>query len=682
MSEIELKIHSRDLNTLLEKIKQYSPSADTETVRKAYALAEISHAGQKRLSGEPYITHPLEVAIILTDLHMDTDAICAALLHDVVEDGTTSLEDIKNAFGEDVAGMVDGVTRISAMKNKSMAVAQAETLRKMLIATVKDLRVIIIKLADKLHNMRTIMFHEPENRRTISAETMDIYSPIARRLGMSKAASELEDLAFHVLYADEYDSIKEKLAQREEERAAYIERVRQILFERLSLPGYVPEITGRAKNYFSIFRKMKLQDKTFEEIFDIRAVRVITREVKDCYAVLGAVHTLWTPVAGRFKDYIAVPKSNMYQSLHTTVIGPEGHPLEVQIRTQEMHETAQVGIAAHWLYKENSSTRDENYKNIAVINDINRLFSETDNSRQFLKNLKMNLYEDEIFVFTPKGKIVKLPKDATPVDFAFAIHSEVGMKANGCKVNGKMVPLKTKLHSGDIAEILTGKTAHPSESWLKFAKSSGAKYKIRAWLRKTKLEEEEEKARAVEKEEKEKKKEPKRAEVVIPAEEQIKLTKLSENKKNLISVEGASNVLIKLSQCCQPIPGDDVVGFITRGRGITIHKRSCPALKPMEKEKERFVNIIWESSPRVLYPVKVSVEAVDRPNLLKDVADEISQCRSDVLKAEASSREGSALLKFVLQVSGQEHLTEIISRLKKLKNVTAVYKEKGKVILK
>ncbi|MDR3238116.1 MAG: bifunctional (p)ppGpp synthetase/guanosine-3',5'-bis(diphosphate) 3'-pyrophosphohydrolase [Spirochaetia bacterium] len=679
MSDIDFKIRSRDIDTLLAQIESYNPAAELDIVKRAYEFADTAHSGQTRLSGEPYIIHPLEVAINLTQLHMDETSICAALLHDVVEDTGATLDFIADKFSPDVAMLVDGVTKISAMKNKSRTIAQAETLRKMLIATIKDLRVIIIKLADKQHNMRTIMFQREDKQRRIAQETLDIYAPIARRLGISRIGSELEDLSFRVLYRDEYDDIKNRLAQREEQRTAYIDGIRYTLYKRLTEMELKPEITGRAKNYFSIFRKMKMQDKTFDEIYDIQGIRIIADEVKDCYAVLGVIHTLWAPIEGRFKDYIAVPKSNMYQSLHTTVIGPEGHPLEVQIRTREMHETAQMGIAAHWLYKENKTAKNESYKDLAILNDINKLFDEANTSVQFMKDLKMNLYDDEIFVFTPQGKIVKLARESTTIDFAFAIHSEVGMKAAGAKVNGKIVPLRTKLNSGDIIEILTSKTGHPAAAWLKFVKSSGARYKIRSWLRKNnQITDEEEKT-----ERKPQQKETPRAEVIIPKEEQIKLSKISENKRSMVSIEGTANVLIKLSQCCQPIPGDDVVGFITRGRGITIHKRSCPSLKRMEKEKERFVNILWESSPQNMYPIKLAVEASDRVNLLKDVAEEISLSKTNIIKVDANLRnKDHAVLKFILEVSGNKHLGEIIARLKKVKNVTNVYKLNEKVVIK
>jgi len=680
MPEFDLKIRSRDLATLEESIRAYNPDGDFDILRRAYAFAEEAHKNQNRLSGEPYIIHPLEVALILASLKMDITTISAALLHDVVEDTGTTLELIKKQFNSEIANLVDGVTKISHIKDRSKASAQAETLRKMLIATVKDLRVIIIKLADKLHNMRTIMFQRDDKQQRIAKETLDIYAPIARRLGMTKISSELEDHSFHVIYRDEYDQIRRLLSERDHERDEYLDQIRGVITKKMQDLKINATITGRAKHYFSIFRKMKIQEKSFDEIYDIRAIRVITEEVKDCYAVLGVIHTLWSPVQGRFKDYIAVPKSNMYQSLHTTVIGPEGHPLEVQIRTREMHETAQMGVAAHWVYKEDKKDPKKDYKDLTLLRNINKLYSEGGNTREFMQDLKMDLYEDEIFVFTPRGKIIKLAKDSTPVDFAFAIHSEIGLHTNGAKVNTRIVPLRTKLQSGDIVEVLTSKNGHPSEAWLKFVRSSGARYKIRNWLRKNQqqTEEEEKPKQPVHK------KKPQTAEVTIPVDEQIKLSKFSRKKKSDgISIEGAANVLIKLSQCCQPIPGDDVVGFITRGRGITVHKKNCPSLKRLEREKERFIKVVWEETENSFYPIKLAVEGVDRPNLLKDLADEISLCNTNIIKAEATVKEtGYAAFKFILEVKSNKHLEAIKVRIMKIKNITDVYKLNEKVIIK
>jgi GTP pyrophosphokinase len=679
MSDIDLKIRSRDIGTLLKMIKNSNPDIDLAVIQKAYLFANAAHEGQQRLSGEPYIVHPLEVGIILAGFKLDTNTIAAALLHDTVEDTGTTLDMIEKAFGEEVARLVDSVTKISSIKSRTKATAQAATLRKMLIATVKDIRVIIIKLADKLHNMRTLMFQPPETQIRVANETLDIYAPLARRLGMSKISSELEDLAFRVLDPDAYNEIRNNIAQRDTELEAYLENVRKILGERLAALNIKARITGRAKHYYSIHKKILEQEKSFEEIYDIRAVRIITDEIRDCYGVLGVVHTLWSPIIKRFKDYIAVPKSNMYQSLHTTVIGPDGHRLEVQIRTEKMHATAEMGIAAHWLYKEDPSVIRKDYKNLTFLKDITEWQTDVQDTREFMKSLKMDLYDNEIFVFSPKGKIIKLPKGATPIDFAYAIHTEIGHTTIGAKVNSQIVPLKAKLKSGDIVEIMTSKKGHPSESWLKLAISPSARNKIRQWLRRqleseTKFEEEDEKQ-----------KEDKQPAAPAQGDDQIKLkrTPRKRQKQAGITINGATNILIRLSQCCQPIPGDDVVGFITRGRGITVHKRNCPSLKRLNHEQERFVSIKWEGSPDTFYPVKVAVEGIDRPNLLKDVADEIALAKTNIVKVEARVEEADhAVFRFILEVRSNDHLKDIMARLKNIKNITNVYKLNEKVILK
>ncbi|HOP31239.1 MAG TPA: bifunctional (p)ppGpp synthetase/guanosine-3',5'-bis(diphosphate) 3'-pyrophosphohydrolase, partial [Spirochaetota bacterium] len=661
MTAFEFKIRKRDIDTLIDLIVQNDSESDTAMVRKAYETALKAHEGQLRLSGEPYIIHPLEVAITLALLKLDTTTICAALLHDVIEDTEYSYDFIKTEFSEDTAMLVDGVTKISSLKNRSKSHAQAETLRKMLLATIKDIRVIIIKLADKLHNMRTIMFQPEHKQQRIAKETLDIYAPIARRLGISRLATELEDLSFHVLYREEFEDIRSRLAQKENETELYIENVRTILTSKIIDLKIGVEVKGRAKSYYSIYRKMQLTGKSFDDIFDIRGIRLITHEMKDCYAILGIVHSIWSPIEGRFKDYIAVPKSNMYQSLHTTVIGPEGLPLEVQIRTREMDNTAEMGIAAHWVYKEDGKTLKRDYKNLSILDSFSGINLDAMNTRDFVSTVKMDLYEDEIFVFTPKGMIVKLAKGATPVDFAYSIHTEVGHKCSGAKVNNKLVPLRTRLKSGDIIEVLTSKNARPSEAWLKFVKSGAARYKIRNWLRKhnddiARNDDEQKKKE-------EKKKEVRKASVTIPEDEQLKIKNISGDRKVGISIEGTSNILIKLAQCCQPIPGDEVVGFITRGRGITIHRKNCQSLERLKGEQERFINIIWDKDDTNRYPIKLSVEAIDRPSLLKDVTDEISLAKCNIIKVEAqlTGRE-MALLKFILEVKSNEHLNEIIKR--------------------
>ncbi len=681
MTTFEFKIRKRDIDTLVDLIVQNDPESDISMVIKAYEIARKAHAGQSRLSGEPYIIPPLEVAITLATLKLDTTTICAALLHDVIEDTEFSYDFVKNEFSEDVAMLVDGVTKISSLKNRSRSHAQAETLRKMLLATIKDIRVIIIKLADKLHNMRTIMFQPEQKQLRIAKETIDIYAPIARRLGISRFATELEDISFHVLNREEYDDINNRITQKQNAVELYLENVRSILTGKLGDLKINVEVKGRAKSYYSIYRKMQITGKSFDDIFDIRGIRLITDEIKDCYAILGIVHSTWSPIEGRFKDYIAVPKSNMYQSLHTTVIGPEGFPLEVQIRTRDMDNTAEMGIAAHWAYKEAGKNFRKDYKNLSILDSFSGINLDAMNTRDFVSTVKMDLYEDEIFVFTPKGMIIKLAQGATPVDFAYAIHTEVGHKCSGAKVNNKLVPLRTKLKSGDIIEILTNKNGRPSEAWLKFVKSGAARYKIRNWLRKHNddLNKSEDELKRKE----EKKREVKKASVTIPEEEQLRIRNISKGNRVGISIEGTSNVLIKLAQCCQPIPGDDVIGFITRGRGISIHRKNCPSLERLKCEKERFINIIWDKDDTNKYPVKLSVEAIDRPNLLKDVTDEISLAKSNIIKVEAqlTGRE-MALLKFILEVKSNEHLNEIIKRIRKVKNITNVYKINEKVILK
>lgn len=683
MLDFELKIRSRDIDTLVREIQKNSPDADIDLIRKAYHCAEREHRDQKRLSGEPYIVHPLEVALILAQMNLDTTTIAAALLHDVVEDTAVGRDRLRNEFGEDIAHLVEGVTKISSLKNRSRATAQAETLRKMLLATARDVRVIIIKLADKLHNMRTLMFQKQEKQRRIAQETMDLYAPLARRLGISKIASELEDLSFHVLEPDAYIAIKDHLQQRHDEIESYIDMVRKELSARLEVTGINAYITGRAKHLYSIHKKMQEQDKAIDDIYDIRAIRVITEEMKDCYGILGVIHTLWSPVAGRFKDYIAVPKSNMYQSLHTTVMGPGGVPLEVQIRTKEMNATAEIGIAAHWYYKETGKSLPHRKEHISLLHDLDKWSENSVGTREFINDFKLDLYDKEIFVFTPKGKIIKLGRGATPVDFAYAIHTEVGHHAQGARVNGKMVPLRTRLESGDIVDVITNPHAKPSESWLKFVKSSNARYKIRSWLRRN--DENQNLADGAQKEEPVKKESRQApvAEVAIPETDRKKLEKMYDRRSGGITLEGSSNVLIRLSQCCQPIPGDEVVGFITRGRGITVHRKDCPSLKKLRQEKERLIDIVWEEESNATYPVKVNVQADDRKDLLKDVADEISHCQTNIIRMEAArERTGDVMLRFVLEVRSTEHLNNILSRIRTVESVTDAFKLNEKVIIK
>lgn len=686
MPEFELKISRRDIDTLIEEIIKRDPNADIDKVKRAYKFAEDAHKDQKRLSGEPYIIHPLEVSIILARLNMDVTTITAAMLHDVVEDTITGLDTISKLFGEDVAMLVDGVTKISSLKSKSKYHNQVNSLRKLLLATTQDLRVIIIKLADKTHNMRTIQFQPLHKQQRIAQEVIDIYAPLASRLGMSKIRSELEDLAFHVIYTKEYNEVKDRVSLRKEELENYIDEVRRILEQQLANHAINATIFGRAKHYYSIFRKMIINNKEFDEIFDIRAVRIITEELKDCYAILGIVHSLWSPVPNRFKDYIAVPKSNMYQSLHTTVIGPEGHFLEIQIRTNEMHRTAEMGVAAHWAYKENKANSDSMKNEANFLQEMNKwrkAIEEANDTREFMTSLKLELYGEEIFVFTPTGELIKLPKGATPVDFAYAIHTEVGHHTTGAKVNNSMVPLKTELKSGDMVEIKTSKSGHPSETWLKFVKSSGARYKIKSWLR----HHNQDQTAEPDKETREKTAQPhdkseKIAEISLTETEMAKLKSINNYPKNSFTIEGNTNVVIKLSQCCQPIPGDEVIGFITRGRGITVHKKDCPSLKRLSHEPERFININWSRSEST-YPVKLVIKANDRPGLLKDIVDLLAIEKINILKMDVGVKQKNlAIFNLIVEVKSLDHLNDIIKILQKISNIIDIHKINEKVVLK
>ncbi|MFH0975514.1 MAG: bifunctional (p)ppGpp synthetase/guanosine-3',5'-bis(diphosphate) 3'-pyrophosphohydrolase [Spirochaetota bacterium] len=672
MAEI---LETDSIAALKSIILSHDPKADIEFIEKAYEFAFNVHKNQLRLSKEPYIIHPLEVAKILASLNMDTTTIAAALLHDVVEDSKTTIDKLKNKFNAETAGLVDGVTKISSLKKKTKN-DEVHNLRKMLLATINDVRVILIKLADKLHNMRTIKYQPPHKQQLISKEVLDIYAPMAHRLGMSKIASELEDIAFNVLYPEEYKEIASRVVQRIPELETYINHIKDILYIKFQNLNINAQITGRAKHYYSIFQKMRLQKKSLDDIFDIRAIRIIVKEIKDCYGILGIIHSLWSPIASRFKDYIAVPKSNMYQSLHTTVIGPFGHPLEIQIRTGEMHATAEMGIASHWLYKENPNVQAKEYKNITLLKSIQKRQLETDKPEDFLKELKMDLYSDEIFTFTPKGKIIKLAKGATPVDFAYAIHTEIGHHCIGAKVNDHIVPLKTELKSGDIVVIRTGNKEHPSESWLKFVKSSNARYKIRNWLRKYEQE------TGLDASKVQDQKTKKTIEVSIQNSELVKIKNISKQKNQNLIIAGTSNIQLRLSQCCQPIPGDDVVGFITRGRGLTVHKKTCPSLKKLKLEEERFINIVWEGSSAT-YPVKIAIQAIDRQNLLKDIVDAIASVKTNVVKMEANPAEkDNVYFKFIVEVKSTNHLNQLIHILKNIKNVIRVHKLNEKVLIK
>lgn len=640
-------------------------------VRKAYDVSEKMHEGQKRLSGEPYIIHPLNVAYLLADLGLDEKVISAGLLHDVVEDTAYSKEQMKNDFGDEVSGLVEGVTKISVIKSQSKETEAAENIRKILIATIKDIRVILIKLADKTHNMRTLKFQPPEKQIRIANETLMIYAPIAGRLGIYKIKFILEDLAFQILHPEEYKEIKSRVSETKDGRDEYIEKIRIILQQRLIDINIEAYVEGRSKHFFSIYKKMKSKEKSFDEIYDLRALRIITNEVKDCYGVLGIVHTLWTPVPGRFKDYIATPKTNLYQSLHTTVIGPDGKPMEVQIRTKEMNRIAEHGIAAHWAYKEGKIAPDKKEFTLKWLEVLKSWQDNSLDANEFMEELQYDLHEDEVFVFTPKGEIMEFPKKATILDFAFRIHTDIGLHARGAKINGRMVPLRTELTSGDQIDIIVDKSIKPSPIWLRIVKTPSARQKLRQYFRRIREEQQQEIIEP-----------PKTAS--IPAKELVQLKKANipgreaKEKRDSagIVVAGIKDILVRISGCCSPVPGDEIVGFITRGRGVSIHKKDCEVAA--KQDKNRIVHVSWDGMSDPI-PVRIEVKAKDRQGIYLEMVESISSTETNIVEAGATSQsDGTLLAKFRIEIEHLDLLQEILDSLFSIKGVISaerVYKQ-------
>jgi GTP pyrophosphokinase len=651
----------------------------TNLVKKAYEVAYRMHDGQKRLSGEPYIIHPMNVASILDELGLDERAIAAGLLHDVVEDTSYTKEDMAREFGEDIADLVEGVTKISEIKSQSKESEAAENIRKMLMATIKDVRVMLIKLADKTHNVRTLKFQPTEKQKRIAKEVLSLYAPIAGRLGVYKVKFELEDLAFQAIHPEEYQEIKKRVAAKKSERDEYIDKIKIILKQRLAEINIDAKIDGRAKHFYSIYRKMVTKEKTFSEIFDLRAVRIIANEIKDCYGVLGIVHTLWTPIPGRFKDYIATPKTNLYQSLHTTVFGPDGRPMEVQIRTKEMNAIAENGIAAHWAYKESSNlskislSMQPGLENAFRLKWLEVLKSWQDpnlDSKEFLEELQYDLHEDEVFVFTPKGEIVEMQKGATVLDYAFRIHTDVGLHARGGKVNGRMVTLRTELKSGDQVEIITEKSSKPSPIWLRIVKTPSARQKLRQYFRKLQEESQKETIASVLEHTTQI-----FDENAIKEIKKVKIKKTSkanpnkpEPKEYGVSVAGWNDVPVRIASCCTPIPGDEIIGFITRGRGVSVHKKDCEtANKQLEWMKT--IPVRWDG-PGEPIPVQIEVRARDVQGIYLSMVECISNTETNILEAGASSHpNGTLTAKFMLEVEHLDQLKEILDNLRLIEGV-------------
>ncbi len=717
---------------LVKKIKSYNPNCDFTLIEKAYKLSKVVHGGQQRVSGDPYIMHPIEVAIILADLEIDSTAIIAAILHDTIEDTTCTLEEISAEFGTEVATLVDGVTKLGKIPYNTKEEQQAENLRKMFLAMAKDIRVILIKLADRLHNMRTLSYMPPEKQLEKAKETMEIYAPLAHRLGISKIKWELEDICLRYIDPKGYFNLVEKIAQKRKEREAFINKIISKLKESTQeLKIENPQIDGRPKHFYSIYKKMNNQNKTLDQIYDLFAVRVIVNSVKDCYAVLGLVHELFKPMPGRFKDYIAMPKPNMYQSLHTTLIGPQGTPFEIQIRTWDMHRVAEVGIAAHWKYKEGKSGESEVDKKLAWLRQLLEWEKDMRDANEFVESLKMDLFADEVFVFTPKGDVISLPANSTPIDFAYYIHSGVGNKMMGAKVNGKIVTLTYELKNGDIVEILTSSSVHgPSRDWLKIVKSSSARGKINQWFKKEKREENI--VRGKELLEKELKRQGFTAEqlfkpelveiinkkysfnskddmyssigygaitankVISRLKEELRRTlkpeelalldmepikKVERKKKSApqcgIIVKGIENCLARPSRCCNPVPGDEIIGYITRGRGVSVHRADCTNITDNLSDRDRLIEVSWYKAENIAYKAEITVVANERASLLLEITNVISESKIPLKAINArTTRDQIVIINLTLEIEDTENLEKIIKALKKVDSVFEVARKK------
>ena len=719
------------IQDVISKKKETTKRVDSKQIMKAYNYAVEHHGDQKRRSGEPYIIHPINVAYILAGVGLDEATICAALLHDVVEDTDATDEDLRRDFGEEVADMVAGVTKLSTIQFSTVEEQQAEDYRKMFLAMGKDIRVIIIKLADRLHNMRTLKFLKRERQIANAKETMEIYAPLANRLGLYSMKWELEDLSFKYLYPEEYHELVEGIDKKREERLKFIEKIMDDIRVQLKKQHIDAEVTGRAKHLYSIYRKMQRDNKTLDQIYDLFALRILVNSVKDCYSALGVVHEMYSPMPGRFKDYIAVPKPNMYQSIHTTLLGDKGTPFEVQIRTWDMHRIAEYGIAAHWAYKEASyfgkkqAVKVEEDK-LAWLRESLEWQKDMQDPQEFLETLKTELFEDEVYVFTPKGLIKVLPRGATPIDFAYSIHEEIGNHMTGCKINSKMMPIITQLKSGDIIEVVTSDNSKgPSRDWLKFVKSTKAKNKIQGWFKKEERTENIEKGKdLIEKEIKRigiaradlfkqeyvepmldrykyKNLEEMYAAVGFGAnsavkiiarilqeyrkeheEENIeeKIEKLNTQKtvkqkpsSSGIVVKGIDNCLVKLSKCCNPLPGDEIIGYITKGRGVSVHRKDCVNVKDLLTEENRIIDVKWYEEAKENYNVNIEVLANDRNGLLVDILNQIKDAKAQLMGVNTkTTKERIAIIELNIEVENIEELNKVIRTIKKVDSVYEV----------
>ena len=711
------------LTPLLEAYRRRHPKADTSLITKAYEAAEAAHREQRRKSGEAYISHPLAVATVVADLGLDDVTIAAALLHDAVEDTGVTVEDLAAEFGPTVASIVDGVTKLDRVRFDSKEAQQAASMRKMLVAMAKDWRVLIIKLADRLHNMRTIAAMPEWKQKRTAQETIDIYAPLAHRLGIQEVKWQLEDLAFASLHPKRYAEIEQMVAQRSPERDIYLAQVLEQVRDRLAELRIDGEVTGRPKHLWSIYEKMVVKGKEFDEIYDLVGIRVLVDSVKDCYAALGSIHATWKPVQGRFKDYIAMPKFNLYQSLHTTVVGPQGKPLEVQIRTREMHRRAEFGIAAHWGYKENASPTD-----VAWLQRIVDWQSETANPAEFLETLKLDLEQDEVFVFTPKGDVVTMPMGATPIDFAYSIHTDVGHRCIGARVNGRLAPLDSQLRSGETVEVFTSKvpSAGPSRDWMKIVVTPRARNKIRQWFSRERREDaiengRDELVKALRKEGLPVQKLAsgqvlnKLAETMnyldldalhaaigdghVSAksvaqrvarelrggdhEEQLPTTARQHQRRPSrrantagVHVEGLDDVMVRLSRCCTPVPGDEIIGFVTRGRGVSVHRTDCAnALSLVSGHVDRVIDVEWDRESTGVFAASIEVKALDRSRLLADVTRSLSEHHVSILSSSSStSTDRVSTMRFEFELADPSHLDSLLASVKRIDSVYDAYR--------
>lgn len=718
------------VETLMRTVRMHHPKADLGLIERAYTVAERAHEGQKRKSGEPYITHPIAVAQILADLGIGSKTVAAALLHDTVEDTAYTLDQVRADFGDEIAMLVDGVTKLDKVKYGDST--QAETVRKMIVAMSKDIRVLIIKLADRLHNARTWGFVPAESAARKATETLEIYAPLAHRLGIQAIKLELEDLSFAVLYPKLYAEIESLVKQRTPQREEFVQSVIDLVSDDLKTAKIRGKVMGRPKQYYSIYQKMIVRGRDFDEIYDLVGIRVLVNSVRDCYAVLGAIHARWTPLPGRFKDYIATPKFNLYQSLHTTVIGPKGRAVEIQIRTHDMHQRAEYGVAAHWKYKERMATgrapevAGTNETDMAWLAHISDWQAETADPGEFLDSLRFEIGAKEVYVFTPKGRVIGLPAGATPVDFAYAVHTEVGHRTMGAKVNGRLVPLESELSSGDVVEVFTSKNpdSGPSKDWLTFVKSPRARNKIRQWFTKERRDEAIEQgrdaiARAMRKQNLPLQKlmsQESFAEVAAQLryddvsslyaavgeghvstqsvlEKVVALVRdvdegdepdlpipvrsrpLPRSSDSGVLVRGAPDILVKLARCCTPVPGDQIVGFITRGSGVSVHQANCHNVQSLMREPERMIEVEWAPSSKSVFLVQIQIEALDRAGLLSDVTRVLSEHHVNILSANVSTgTDRLALSRFVFEMGDTTHLDRVLNAVRRIDAVYDVYR--------